>query len=237
MTTISVLVTPLLHWIPRGIPEHTDHGILHSTNVLRYIRDISNEYPIKFKEEERFILALSAVLHDLGCLTGRENHNEKTLKILAKNQFDLLRFLLGSLHYRVLQQVIIAHSRSFYLNQISDDPSPDIRLKFISAIFRLADACDISSLRVKKLLLEILVEEDLLDKTSEKIWKSHLQIENILIKETKIKPQIYNKTLAKTCLDALEEEIDSVNGVLSENSFPIFTLEPEEVERDIKKQP
>lgn len=232
-----VLVTPLLHHIPRGIPEYTDHGVLHSHNVLRYVRDIVKEYPKKFTEEERFILALSAVLHDIGCISGREKHSEKTVRILAKKRFNLFRDMLGPLFYRALEQVIVAHSKDFDLTSIPADPSPEIRLKVISAIFRLADACDISALRVKELLLEVLLEESQLDGKSEEIWRAHLEIENVLIKGTKIKPQIYNLKVAEYCLENLAEELKQINPILSAHELPIFLLEPDVVERSILRHP
>ena len=210
---------------------------MHSTNVLRYVRDIVKEYPAEFTEEEKFILALSAVLHDIGCITGREKHNEKTVRILAKKRFNLFRVMLGPLFYRALEQVIVAHSKDFDLTSISADPSPEIRLKVISAIFRLADACDISALRVKELLLEVLLEESQLDEKSEEIWKSHLAIENVLIRGTRIKPQVYNLKVAEYCLKNLQEELKSINSILSAYELPIFSLEPDVIERSILRNP
>jgi len=223
--------------MPRGIPEYTDHGVLHSNNVLRYIRDIMKEYPVELSEEERFILAICSFLHDIGCIVGREKHNERTITILSRKQFDFIRFLLGQTRYRALECVIIAHCRSFDLSKVPNDPSPEIRLKLISALFRLADACDVSAVRIKRVLLEVLIDEHLLDQKSEEIWKSHLQIENVLIKEHKIKPQIYDKKLAEPCLANMREELTSINLTLSELGHPVFILEPDVVKESILERP
>lgn len=239
VTTISNLVTPLLQWIPRGIPEHTDHGVLHSINVLGYVNQLVRQYPVPngFTEEEKYIMALAAILHDIGCIAGRENHNERTVRILSKPQFEFIRYLLGPVLYRALECVIISHSKQFDLNHIPDDPSPEIRLKIISSIFRIADVCDINALRIKKLLLDVLLEEKLLEPKSEEIWRSHLEIENIIIKENKIIPKIYSKELANSCLIDIKKDIDSVNPVLSYLGLPIFLLKPEIVEKSILKEP
>jgi len=237
VASIAVTVTPLLHYIPSGIPEFTDHGIIHSTNVLRYVRDIVKEYKAELTKEERFILALSAILHDIGCIVKREKHNEITIRILAKKQFDFLRNMLDPLFYRALEQVIIAHSKNFPLSTISSDPSPEIRLRVISTLFRLADACDMSASRVKKLLLEVLVEEGLLNKKCEEIWKSHLEIENVIIKKNYIRPQIYDPAVAEHCIGNLEEELKSINPILAKHNLPPFLLEPDVVERSILKKP
>jgi len=234
---VADCVTPLLHYIPTGIPEYTDHGFLHSINVLRNIRDIVHEYPVKSEEEEKLILTLSTVLHDLGCIVKRKKHNERTIKILSKSRFDFLRFTLGKPLYRALEAVITAHSGEVDLGRIPDDPCPEIRLKLTIPIFRLADACDITSRRVKELLLQILVEEDLLNKKSKHIWRSHLEIENILVRGTQIRPQIYDRRLARYSLAKLSDELRVINKILSKHSLPIFTLEPDIVERSILKRP
>lgn len=195
------------------------------------------EYPVEFTEEERLILALSAVLHDIGCIAGKEKHNERTIRILAKKRFDLLRDMLGQLFYRALEQVIIAHSKNFNLNSVSTDPCPEIRLKVISAIFRLADACDISARRVKELLLEVLLEENQLDEKAKEIWKSHLEIENVIVRSIHIKPQVYDLKAAEYCLRNLDEELHSINPILSGYGLPIFILEPDVIERSVLRYP
>lgn len=233
--TIANFITPLLHWIPRGIPEFTDHGVLHSTNVLRYVRDLVTEYEVKFHDEEKYLLALSALLHDIGCIAGREEHNLRTIEILTMPQFEFFRILIGPMFCRALEQIIISHSIEYDLNQIPADPSPEIRLKLISAIFRLADACDVSALRVKQLVFDVLNKEGKLEEKSIDIWRAHLEIENILIKGNKLIPNVYDLELAEYCLDDLKEEIDSVNPILTEMGLPAFELVPEKVEKSILK--
>lgn len=235
--TVANFITPLLHWIPRGIPEYTDHGVLHTRNVLRYVRDLVTEYSVEFFDEEKYLLALSAVLHDIGCIAGKEEHNRRSIEILSMPQFEFFRILIGPMFYRALEQIIISHSKNYDLSQIHADPSPEIRLKFISSIFRLADACDISALRVKQLVFDVLVKEEKLEKKSIDIWRSHLEIENILIIGNRIKANVYDLDLAKFCLNNLEEEIESINPILTEMGLPVFELDSEKVEKSIIKFP
>ncbi len=231
-------VTPLLHRVSQAIPKFTDHGIIHTTNVLRHVHDLVLEYPVKFSNDEKFILALAAISHDIGCIGGREKHNEKTVRILEKQQFDFLRQDIGDLNFRALKQVILGHSKSFDLKNVGDDPSKDIRLKAITSFFRLADACDMSGARIKRLVLEIFLDEKIvgdkkLPQESEDIWKAHLQVENILIKKTDIQPQVYDLKAADYCIKSLNEELGPINETLKELGLPLFTLNPNVVSEKI----
>jgi hypothetical protein len=232
-------VTPLLQRISQGIPNYTDHGIIHTNNVLRHVRDIVTEYPLTptFYSEEKFILALSAVLHDIGCIVDRKAHNEITVRMLERQEFNFLENLLQAEHLRVLKQVIVAHSRKYNFAEIGPDSSKEIRSKLISALFRLADACDVSGNRIKKLVLNILVDEKkLTDPGSIDIWNAHLQVENVMIKGTTIIPKVYNFELADYCIKSLEDELKPINLALSDLKLPTFSLRPELVEKSILKQ-
>ena len=65
--------TPLLHYIPRGIPEFTNHGSLHTVNVLRYVDYLTKQYPLPFTKEEKFILALATIFMILDVLLIAKN--------------------------------------------------------------------------------------------------------------------------------------------------------------------
>ena len=133
---------------------------------------------------------------------------------------------LGAINYKALIQTILGHSKKFDLMTLGTDPAPEIRLKLICPIFRLADACDQSSRRVKVLLFKILVKERLLDEETKKIWNAHLNVENIVIKGTLIEPRVYNLELAKRCIEDLCAELPPINQALSSAALPTFTIQP-----------
>ena len=65
----------VLNKLKADLPEHlTYHGIDHTMDVLnvceQYIRRL------KLGEEERFLLRIGAVVHDMGFLKGSANHEE-----------------------------------------------------------------------------------------------------------------------------------------------------------------
>lgn len=141
--------------------------------------------------------------------------------------------MIGQIFYKALECVIIAHSNSYDLSRLPTDSTSEIRLKLICSIFRLADGCDISVNRIKKLLLEVLVEEKQLDEEIKSIWKSHLAIENIVIKGTMLIAKVYDCDEAKYCLDHLREDLSLINAFLSKNKFPVFELKIEVVDKSI----
>ena len=55
---VDMFVSPILAWIPSVLQEYTDHGKLHSENVLKNVRDLVAGYTLEINEEEKFLLAL-----------------------------------------------------------------------------------------------------------------------------------------------------------------------------------
>ncbi len=176
-------------------------------------------------------MALASILHDIGCIAGREKHGETTVKMLKTKHFDFLINEIQPMRMRALEQVIKAHSRSFDFKKVGPDPSNEIRLKLICPIFRLADACDLSGERIKRLVMEILIDAKTLKGKSRKIWEAHMNIENVLVEKTVIKPLVYDLNGAKYCLDSLKAELKPINDFLKSQRFAIFSLEPTIVPR------
>jgi exopolyphosphatase/pppGpp-phosphohydrolase len=223
-----IYVTPLLNRVSQGVPEFTDHGIIHTNNVLNNVCNLIQEYPVpvKFTEDERFLLVLAAITHDIGCVVSRDNHDEKSVKILQSKHFKFLLEAIGDLNFSALIKIIKWHRKKQDLEALGQDPCNEIRLKLISAIFRLADACDMSRSRINRLVMDILLEEKQLPVESEAIWKAHLQVEKIKITCNKIQPQVYSLELSKYCLTELEKELEPINQVLTKLGLPQFILDP-----------
>ena len=65
----------VLNKLKADLPEHlTYHGIEHTMDVL----DVCEQYirRLNLGEEERFLLRIGAVVHDMGFLNGSANHEE-----------------------------------------------------------------------------------------------------------------------------------------------------------------
>ena len=146
--------------------------------------------------------------------------------MLQSSHFKFLLETIGDLNFRALIKIIKWHRKKHDLEAIGQDPCDEIRLKLIASIFRLADACDMSGSRIKRLVMDILIKEKQLPAKSESIWKAHLQVEKIKITHNKIQPQVYNLELSNYCIAELTKELEPINQVLTELGLPQFTLEP-----------
>jgi len=219
----------LLRYIQRGIPSFTDHGDMHSGRVLHYLRDLANECPTPLSSEDLMLLALSAVLHDIGCIAGRAGHSSRSARILSVSHFSGIRDMLTQESYRYLKQIIVAHSSEYDLLLLSNDGRNRSRLALLCCLFRLADGCDISSDRIPPLVLSVLERLKILDSGAKRIWRSHLSIEKVEVRGTSIVVRARSKRAARLWTKKLEAELDLINSVLSGYNLPCFSMVVEEV--------
>lgn len=167
---------PLLHYLPIGIPSYTDHGVLHSQNLMKLLCGfLDNWKGTAFTSEEKYLLSAAVWLHDIGCLLGREKHNEKSVELLKHPCFSFLdNFMNGDLK-ECLKNIIISHSSKYDINKIPETPiNRNVRLDLCCVTFRLLDGCDITDARTKPILFEILSSCNLIDPDSKDFWESHL---------------------------------------------------------------
>lgn len=212
----------MLNWIPRTIPEFTDHGILHSTNVLRNIIKI-HENCVKFTQNEKYILAIASFVHDFGCLINRDRHNYLTLEMLDKGFVDIKEHVSYE-EYNSLCQTILSHKKDYDLNLIFENLSKEINLKKICPLFRLADSSDIGKRRIAPKIYKILLEYNMLSEKSKKIWASHLSIEDIEYYDRDIEIYVNDLITSDFCLNDFKIDIDIINEYLEKTDQSLFNL-------------
>lgn len=236
---IELWANPLLAWIPSKMPYFTDHGILHSKNVLEKIIILLEQYPAAFNKDQKFLLALAAKLHDIGCIIDRTNHHKHSLKIINSFLKEDLVNEIGYGLFNCLKQIIVSHSKKYNLNHIIKYEHDDIKLGLICSIFRLADALDQTKARISKSLYSILKDEKILNDESNDIWKAHMSIKNIEIKKTKITIYIEDFVYSDIILRSLDDELRPINDYLNNNGYESFeriirTEEMEHISEDEK---
>lgn len=211
-------------WIPRSIPNFTDHGILHTVNVIKNISKLDNY--TKLSEREKFILVLAAILHDIGCIIDRDLHNFHTVELLNRPEYSDFIDELTEDEALSLIQVILAHSKNYNLEIIIETLAEDIRLDLICPLFRLSDALDISTSRIQGVLFSILTDYNKLSEKSKKIWESHVAISDISVEGNKIIVETRDLFKNEYCLNDLLTEIVPINVHLLKNGYTKIEVIP-----------
>jgi len=108
------------------------HGYIHMKNVLEYIKKLTDL--LKFNDSEKNKHYIAAILHDVGQVTGRENHGEKA-SIFAK---EYLKNRLPDNQIEEIAEAIKYHSEKDNLEKYSFD----------TILLSVADKMDVSKARV-----------------------------------------------------------------------------------------
>jgi hypothetical protein len=224
-------VTPILNFIPRSIPQFTDHGILHSNNILRLLAKFQENQTktltsFSFTKDELFLLSLATYLHDIGCIIDRTDHNRKSGKLLLEHPaFFFLNDKIGKDLLKCLNLIIIAHSSNFELEAISTEPlHATVRVRLMAAIFRLLDACEISAARVSKVLYDILTTNGQMKPEEIKYWEAHFSICDLFFKGNDIVLDCDDLAKAGLIIDHLRKDLFPINRVFSQENFLTFNL-------------
>lgn len=175
-------VLPILRFIPRNIPDFTDHGYLHSVGILKILDElipIVNGYcTYSLDEEDVFLLEASAYLHDIGNIRGpREIHGETSANLIEQILEEYSSKETGFSPEEMFALKVISWAHQGNILRLLSVRNKMIRLRkdvdlgFVSALFRLADSFDIGSSRAPKLVYEIIKKE--LPDASKRHWLAH----------------------------------------------------------------
>jgi metal-dependent HD superfamily phosphatase/phosphodiesterase len=113
---------------------YTDHGFNHIQNVTQRARMISEK--IGFSKEKVDLTCIASYMHDIGNITGRENHSLAG-SLLA---FQILRGLSMDID-SICQIVTAIASHDEYSGDVTDE---------ISAVLIIADKSDVRRSRVRE---------------------------------------------------------------------------------------
>lgn len=222
----------------------TDHSIFHSRRVLEHVESIIRICEINgipLNEPEKSILKCACFLHDLGCIRGRNNHALESVRCIHK-LCDMGEGLwLGPIKDHIDYVVHTHSSNGLAIGEVRATRPvtgfPEkVRLKFLCALFKLADECDIDKRRVNKPLYHLL--EDKMPDTSKQFWQGH---ERVIFLEFSPDNQIVIHLTSEDLdwiADSLKKTLEEIKEIFIEYGFPYtncrIEYEPyDEVEIDI----
>lgn len=234
-------VSKILSYVHRSsLKDFCDHGRDHSIGIIKILNEmieICKESEIELSQLEIKLLYVASWLHDIGCIVERKNHSIASCRILSENKqhFSLNDLLIP------LNWIIKYHSSSIYkdneeiLLQIKDVPETmdimdeKIKLQLLSAIFRLADACDITKRRAPPIVFNLIKNQ--MDEESKKFWIGHQHILSIRFDKNlkAIKVTVRDVEESRIIVEKLAEELESVESVLASYNFPCLVVEIEEI--------
>lgn len=224
--TISKYAEGFLRFISRAIQNYPSHGVDHSVNIIRLINDFTDKWDINLNSDERFILYAAAWLHDIGCIRDRDHHNMLSAKILLKNESicNTINDMDNDLLF-ILKVVIESHSSSYDIDTVPVMRGA-VRVRLISAIFRLLDACEITNLKCPRPVFEE-IKEDLkntdgtVDTEAVAFWEGHMNIKYIGFSRPNI--EIITNDFQKTqnIINRLKAEISSIHHIFQENGIEV----------------
>jgi len=165
----SQLQSLLYYWCV-SVNLFPDHGFHHCERVLNYANKLLDEL-VKIShgrvydlyEEENFLLKISAYVHDIGMLCGRENHSIHSANII-KACLPSTLMQLNQEEREVLSEIVKRHSSKMPIHDL--DPvrtirscffgRTEIRPQLLAILLRLADELDISNARIDEHVYRIL---------------------------------------------------------------------------------
>jgi|GEM_PF-4499157 exopolyphosphatase/pppGpp-phosphohydrolase len=178
---------------------------------------------VNFSQEEKLLLCLAALLHDLGCILGRQDHAKKSIKILEHERFGFVQDMIGDDLLTCLKYIILSHPSSYDLNELPINPiHADVRLNLICAIFKLLDECELSSARVTHMLYDILKTFSKIRNNAVKYWEAHINIISVVFKNNVIYIGSKNPEKTKMLTDHFKKELRKVNKIFLKENFPML---------------
>jgi hypothetical protein len=236
LVTVSKYAEGFLRFAPRKIRNFPSHGIDHSVNIIRMITDFTDKWEIKLSRTERFLLYAAAWLHDIGCVKDRSPHNMISVDIMFNSESICNSFngLDNDLLF-ILRDVIESHSSSYEINNVPIKRG-SVRVRLICAIFRLIDACEITNFKCPAAVFaeikdDLKKDDGTIDREAIEFWEGHMNIKDIGFSKPNIEIIINNSHKTRKIVSRLKKEIESVQGIFTENGIdvPVVQVRAREV--------
>ncbi len=155
-------------------PHYVDHGETHCLNIESLLfRIIPPHVSEKMTEHELFLLLCGVWLHDIGMLAKkpgendqqvRETHHAKSRELIRKELPEIgltedERYIVGEIAFFHRKVEDINNAKEVFEIQNGSTVSK-VRVRFLCALVRLADGCEIAHSRSSRKLLKIADVDD-----------------------------------------------------------------------------
>ena len=223
-------------------PHFVDHGETHCSSIESLlVRIIPQAVLEKMTEHEIFLLSCGIWLHDIGMTakeTGetdeevRENHHQKSRELIrnALPEIQLTddeRYVVGEIAFYHRKAEDINNAIEIYETQIGSTVSK-IHVRFLCALLRLADGCEIAHSRSSRKIIQI----NDLDDEAKFHHEVHLHVSAVdfdtVAHENLVSARVKNnddKVLLENFLKAdVEKELLTVKEVLSKYGVDYATV-------------
>ncbi len=226
-------------------PHFVDHGVTHCVNIDSLLfRMIPPHVREKMSEYEVFLLLCGVWLHDIGMLAKNEGENDKQVRDIhhirsrelirkALPEIELTedeRYIVGEIAFFHRKVEDIGNAKEVFETQNGSVVSK-VRIRYLCALVRLADGCEIAHSRSSRKLMEIAD----LDEEAKFHHEAHLHVsavdfDNISHEITiylRVKSQEDALLLSNFLKGNIEKELFSVKSVLCENDIDYSIVKPD----------
>lgn len=212
LTQIELLAAKILRFIPRSIPEYPSHGVDHSIQIIEHLDSFIDNWHLALSDEEIYLLYLGSWLHDIGNIVDRDEHHIHSMNFIEKSQ--IIESQLGMTTKSQLEWLVKGHSSKCDIKDVPIDLDK-IRLRFITAVFRIVDACEIINTKCPMEVYQLI--EKTMPQNNKIYWEAHRSILGIKFNNPKISFYVNDKEKSQILTSHVVEEILLVKKVLSSN--------------------
>lgn len=166
-------------------PYYTPHNFLHSQNVEEILNWlIPDEIKPKMNDNEIFFLLVATWLHDWGMVASKDEKAELVRKlhhIRTETNFEEFydKIFLSLPEARIIGRICRGHTKENLFSKQYDNSylgsNVLIRVRFLAALLRVADECDVTANRTPEIIYYTLKPEG----ASDEEFKKHLSISGI----------------------------------------------------------
>ncbi len=238
LSPIRKYAEPLLSYTHGVFPYYTPHDFLHSTGVEENLNWIVPDNTKKeMNAHEIFFLIIAAWLHDWGMVASdgedlskiRKEHHERT-----ERNFQTLydKVQLSAQEANIIGRICKGHREVDLYKEEFDDinygQGVKIRRRFLAALLRIADECDITHNRTPEVIYYSINPTG----NSEEEFKKHLDVTGVGQLEEKHK--IYISAIARDPRGAralrevkekIQAELNKVKNILAQNGVTLDVVE------------